>query len=216
MQRNWMGAALGAAVMALAGQAHALPMLATLTGEVQTDYGIPGLVTTPMAVGTPYTLTFAYDVQRGVNDQHDYGPGVYGQGGATATLTLGGASYVVDGTNFFSIQTIPQINRFAFVVDDGAFEIGAVPAVLPPLTNYLDEGYSWDSSQSSICALFCADVYALHRGYDLMLDVRTLTIARVPVVARAPEPAAWALMIGGFGLAGATLRWRRRQSTLAA
>jgi hypothetical protein len=30
-----------------------------------------------------------------------------------------------------------------------------------------------------------------------------------------PEPAAWALMIGGFGLAGATLR-RRRVATLAA
>ncbi|MFI4964640.1 MAG: PEPxxWA-CTERM sorting domain-containing protein [Caulobacterales bacterium] len=29
--------------------------------------------------------------------------------------------------------------------------------------------------------------------------------------AAVPEPAAWALMIGGFGLAGATLRQRRRQ-----
>lgn len=29
-----------------------------------------------------------------------------------------------------------------------------------------------------------------------------------------PEPASWALMIGGFGMAGVTLRYRRRTSTL--
>jgi hypothetical protein len=31
-----------------------------------------------------------------------------------------------------------------------------------------------------------------------------------------PEPASWALMIGGFGLAGAALRTRRRQAALSA
>lgn len=30
-----------------------------------------------------------------------------------------------------------------------------------------------------------------------------------------PEPASWALMIGGFGLAGGTLRWRRRSLSAA-
>ena len=34
-------------------------------------------------------------------------------------------------------------------------------------------------------------------------------------VAGVPEPASWALMIGGFGLAGATLRRRRTASALA-
>ena len=46
----------------------------------------------------------------------------------------------------------------------------------------------------------------------------TLTISSVDAgpggVGAVPEPAAWALMIGGFGLAGASLR-RRRASSLA-
>ena len=32
----------------------------------------------------------------------------------------------------------------------------------------------------------------------------------IPGYGGVPEPASWALMIGGFGLAGATLRRRRR------
>jgi hypothetical protein len=35
-------------------------------------------------------------------------------------------------------------------------------------------------------------------------------------VTAVPEPASWALMIGGFGLAGAALRSRRRQAALSA
>jgi hypothetical protein len=38
----------------------------------------------------------------------------------------------------------------------------------------------------------------------------------VKVSAAVPEPASWALMIAGFGLAGAALRTRRRQTLAAA
>jgi len=50
-------------------------------------------------------------------------------------------------------------------------------------------------------------------GYGLIevpQSYLTFTIADIP--AAVPEPASWALMVGGFGLAGATLRRRRSQA----
>ena len=42
-------------------------------------------------------------------------------------------------------------------------------------------------------------------GYGYAFDVTSFTLADSAV----PEPATWAMMIGGFGLAGATLRRRK-------
>lgn len=41
----------------------------------------------------------------------------------------------------------------------------------------------------------------------------TLTISKVP--SAAPEPASWAMMLAGFGLAGAAIRYRRRSTKVA-
>jgi hypothetical protein len=52
------------------------------------------------------------------------------------------------------------------------------------------------------------------RGYaDIASDA---TLHSITYSAGVPEPAAWTLMIGGFGLAGAALRQRRRQVPLSA
>lgn len=51
------------------------------------------------------------------------------------------------------------------------------------------------------------------QGLGIGTTKQTMTIA-VNSVAAVPEPGVWALMIGGFGMAGAMLR-RRRQSGLA-
>lgn len=48
-------------------------------------------------------------------------------------------------------------------------------------------------------------------GYDSAVFIQGGTIGTVPVPPGAvPEPATWAMMIGGFGLAGAAMRRRRR------
>ena len=66
----------------------------------------------------------------------------------------------------------------------------------------------------NLCAL--SDCSGSHFNYQLVqtgsqtflqLNLTSLTISEVK--AGAPEPASWALMIGGFGLAGAALRRRR-------
>lgn len=45
--------------------------------------------------------------------------------------------------------------------------------------------------------------------YSSAADTITVKIALAPPI---PEPAAWALMIGGFGLAGSAMRYRQRVS----
>lgn len=54
---------------------------------------------------------------------------------------------------------------------------------------------------------FQADYAAPKRG--VLLD--NLLVAGSPIASAVPEPATWAMMITGFGLAGAALRQRRRQ-----
>jgi hypothetical protein len=53
----------------------------------------------------------------------------------------------------------------------------------------------------------------LNSGSWYDADVRATLVQTTNVVAGVPEPASWALMIGGFGMSGAMLR--RRRSTMA-
>ena len=43
----------------------------------------------------------------------------------------------------------------------------------------------------------------------------TLTITRDAVTSAVPEPATWAMMLGGFGLVGGAMRYRRRQTRIS-
>jgi hypothetical protein len=61
---------------------------------------------------------------------------------------------------------------------------------------------TWNSGADVTAALAIVDHNTDAYGNDFTLD-------DISLVAKTPEPATWALMIGGFGLAGAALRRRR-------
>lgn len=76
----------------------------------------------------------------------------------------------------------------------------------------LDEAYA-SSANCPGCASFSISKPVPGQNYDYtsyaIIDVKRVSIAAVP------EPTTWALMIGGFGMAGAALR-RRRTLAVAA
>ncbi|MDZ4373254.1 MAG: PEPxxWA-CTERM sorting domain-containing protein [Phenylobacterium sp.] len=77
-----------------------------------------------------------------------------------------------------------------------------------------DMAEPWTPADGSGLSQFLRQVQNAGRGYDQAYDIKgTITSVRVyetgTPVGAVPEPSAWALMIGGFGLAGAALRRRR-------
>jgi len=81
------------------------------------------------------------------------------------------------------------------------------PTLIP-----FDMGEAWNPSAAGAygTASFVRQVQNAGRGYDQAYDIRgTITSARIFEAGAVPEPATWALMISGFGMAGATLRRRR-------
>ena len=65
--------------------------------------------------------------------------------------------------------------------------------------------YSWNSGASTSADVELINRNLAYHGNDFALDDMSFSGAAGAV----PEPATWALMIGGFGLAGAALRRRR-------
>ncbi|TRW17270.1 NF038122 family metalloprotease [Glacieibacterium frigidum] len=78
--------------------------------------------------------------------------------------------------------------------------------------------YACDGEMDSITALDLAAFDAI--GWNINFNVAqnqgyNFSTAQVAVLAGIPEPASWALMIGGFGMVGSSLRARRRVATAA-
>ena len=70
---------------------------------------------------------------------------------------------------------------------------------------YADYAFSFTALSSTTAISFSADDDIT--GYGPVIDQVSVELLRAP--GGVPEPSAWALMLGGFGLAGATLRRNR-------
>ncbi|MBI1199082.1 MAG: PEP-CTERM sorting domain-containing protein [Phenylobacterium sp.] len=71
-------------------------------------------------------------------------------------------------------------------------------------------GEPWNPPGGSGGGAFARAAQNSGRGYDQAYNFAvSITSARITEVGAVPEPAAWSLMIAGFGAAGAVLRRRR-------
>lgn len=126
-----------------------------------------------------------------------------------ATFTLDGIEYALSGTVQGDARQSASFLEQILVGAGGQFVIGAnsppVPlpmeAQLPPAGNICETLTCYGSATISAAGL--AGQLSLTSYSAFISDALPSNVAAIP------EPATWALMIAGFGLAGAGLRQRR-------
>jgi hypothetical protein len=193
---------------ALAGVAVAATLaMASSAGAVIVAISAPGVPTAAGAdpLGDTFTTTLGTLSWQMGQQAFNAGSLTYGDGLPVATIfrfTLNNGvanGITIDPTKtFFDDVTTGQTWSAAF------FAAGATPN---QRVEFTAPGSTFISpnDQFKVRVGFVAPVQAVRYSWSASWDN----------TAAVPEPATWALMIGGFGLAGVTLR-RRRVATLAA
>lgn len=157
------------------------------TGPLTLAFGLPGQ---NLAVGTDNTHDLLGCGRLGCADPNGYGEG------AVAVLFSGGVSYFGFQQLFSGPAKLTTLDFFNSA--GGLIQRLTVNSTQESVA-FAREGGVKDIAGVSI---FTADAGGL--AYDnFVFDTPAVTGGAVP------EPAAWALMIGGFGMAGAMLRRRR-------
>ena len=187
-------------------------------------------------VGSAFTMTFRYDTALGRisgfgNEVADLTGGF---GGATSPILLAqvrvnGVTRSVDGSALGNIElnvnfagvapfdctlaedfstTGDQANDLSIPVLQGCvFKPGF------PMTTDFEAPFAIHGGEdrlNSVAQVFTRDAQGVLREVAFTGNATDLVVTRFDPSAAVPEPAAWALMIAGFGLAGARLRARRR------
>ena len=219
-----MGAVVLAGAIAAATPAQAAIMAATFYGS--TPYGgydYAGIFGAPGSLAyKTASLTFTYDTNQGeaLGPDFIYGGGQYGLSSPflSAKVTIGEASYDLDLAQYAFLNSYPgewtwlagkQETPGNIPSDLSATFYHAAPGDLTaPLFEYgYGTGYFHlykPDSWGELLAEAEFEFGALELSY----------VGPSPEPGAVPEPMSWALMIAGFGLAGAALR-RRRAAVLA-
>jgi hypothetical protein len=210
MQRSVLGMGLGLAALLTATAASATIMEATYTGVADAGliddggfFGAPGADLS----GDAFTLSFVYDTTIGVSNSSGENALAGGEAIGTpnptskATLTIGGvsASFTPDFFSGVSSSATQFSNAF------GAGNTEVIAFFNGAGQHDLTDSFSVTGSCAS-CAFIDLSGPVLPDTIGV-LDVSSLSVS--PFAAGVPEPDAWALMILGFGSAGAMLRSRR-------
>ena len=205
-------AAVGIAGSASATQAGGGPSLSDFQ-LVETDNGLNGVYSVTNNSADWYITSFAVtnSEARDFNafaqtQQGDWDSGKFCNGSGCGDGSIG----LSEGQEFAGNQPVSSGlgvgYGFYYYYDAAA---GGLPAIFA-LGLLLDPGLKNDDQFEFFNVALESEVqFNLVNG--LNGDTATLDF---PASSGAPEPASWALMIGGFGLAGAALR--RRRSTVAA
>jgi hypothetical protein len=130
--------------------------------------------------------------------QFHVGAGIGGDGDARVEAVLAFTSPTVDSANTGGTASYLRLGGFF------------TPGVLGGSLTWDDPIQNFTTADGSTFTVSFGDISGATFGGNAIAPVK---ITVNSVASAAPEPASWALMIGGFGLAGATLRRRR---TLAA
>lgn len=116
-------------------------------------------------------------------------------------------------------------DRYAFYGGNNDFN-GIIADLNPFQTGSIDVSYSGTTATLNVLANGITQTFSYNYGYAPGSGLVGFGLNRLGVadnlrfdggpVAGVPEPATWALMIGGFGLAGAAARRRRRPAVALA
>jgi len=203
-------------------------------------FGDAGLDLTNVVFTATYVLNPAAGYYFSAPDEFDGEGGLAFTGGPSPVLsvqfTINGHTYSGDGSVagivFAGIHEGTGQNEFPaeFETAGAGMSGNFFMAVISDVFEYADRGYgnpsfaNFDEDVSSSSSCGCENNFQYFDpnsdfgGEYLELTNTHLKIQNdgfvTPAPSPTPEPASWALMVGGFGLVGGALRARRRSATI--
>lgn len=199
------------AALACAG-AQATVFTVTMTGTVVegVNYGDFGDVLGDMT-GQYATITGIFDTDL-MTDHHTIGTTSSDtrQGPAFASITVNGVTRTIEGDEHSSVSVVnyPHSAGFFFNVF-GAGNTPWIDVSLQSNGNYNFPVLDVSSPIDVDGSIFSGFASAYFGATGIGIAVDRLVITDAPP-AGVPEPASWAMMIGGFGMVGGALRSRRK------
>jgi hypothetical protein len=218
--------ASGCIAALIAGAASSAPLQIKLTGTVYNSNDSLGVFGAPGAslIGQQFTAIFLFDPALHaptVNSATEYynstswwtsGPSI----GLGASLTINGHTVHVGGQNASELhvkesadQSLMYLAQFDYDLNSGVQTI-----MVTNISDYFDIGYGSPTLGPWSGDVMPANSFTSWRlegdfGTNewVSMDARHVTIG-APTAA--PEPASWALMVGGFGMIGCAFRARAR------
>lgn len=207
-----MKASLGGALAALliSTAAQAATVVTTYEGTVSFSSGDASPFGTNL-LDLAYTAVFTTDTSKG-RQSYENGGVTYDEatGNASAgTLPLQSASFTLNGVTISLLQFSPTTGAAMFAGDDGSFGHGSAPDTFgfafifrsPDAPSNIDTPFTTMSFTNF-------DAYIEDGASGYVLGLAGTRVTNEVLTAAIPEPATWALLITGFGLAGAALRHR--------
>lgn len=220
MKKTLLVAAVAAAALAGAPAASAAILVATFTGTVNdsvaNDFGLFG---GGDLTGDAFVARYTFDTAKG--DYSTSGGYEHQEGGSlsggftppvTATLTINGATQSFDGTYASGVRDFPGD---AYLQYFSGYRYSDATIFSRHIVNLL-ANYGTPSifSTISLTDVPISGIAFFESGNRITGDYLSTYLdltgpGTLIVTGGVPEPATWALMISGFGIAGAALRRRR-------
>lgn len=229
MFRN-LGVAFAAALSLTAYSVPASAAIVTMTytGVVTSiSENVGGRFGAGDLVGQDFTARFVFDTTLGELTQTSLGQTLRAGGQPfisptiSASLTLNGVTSTIAGSpsgTYSAIRPYVSALSSSLQTSESGYLFQRILVSVSPLTSIQTfDDYSWsvaDGQSRPGSGDFDFTEIDYISGYTNVvfgkLSVRSLTMAVQDAAAVVPEPASWALMLTGFGLAGGALRARRR------